>query len=112
VAAVNDRSSAVDTLDVSVAPDEVRKLLDRVIVDGRTVIIEQRGQEVAALVSVADLERLRSLDRQRTERISVIEEIHRRNRDLDPDEAEQDIAEEIAAMRAEGRARAATPSRT
>jgi prevent-host-death family protein len=109
---VNDQSRVVETLDVSVAPDGVRALLERVVSTGCTVVMQQNGNDVAALVSVADLERLRSLDRLRAERFSVIEEIHRRNQHLDPDEAEQDIADEIAAMRAEERARAAAPTRT
>jgi len=36
---------------------------------------------------------------------SVIDEIHARNRDKDPEEIERDIAEAIAEVRAEERAR-------
>ena len=108
---MDDRINVTEILDVSMAPDAVRLLLERVTVDRRTIVIQEEGHEVAALISVADLERLRSLDRQRSERFAVIQEIHARNGDLDPNEAEQDIAEEIAAMRAEERSQAATPTR-
>ena len=109
---VSDQGRVVETLDVSEASDSVRALLERVVSAGQTVVMQQNGREVAALVSAADLERLRSLDRLRVERFSVIEEIHGRNTHIDPDEADQDIADEIAAMRAEERDRAATPTRT
>jgi hypothetical protein len=50
-----------------------------------------------------DFERWTRLDREREERFRVIDEIHARNADREPDEVERDVAEEIASMRRENR---------
>jgi len=75
------------------------------------IVLQQQGREVAALVSAADLERLEALDRRAAEGWKTIQEIQARNADKDPDEVETDIVEEIAAMRAEERAKRAAVSR-
>ena len=69
------------------------------------ILVEQNGQPVAALVSPEDLEQLRRIDAYRRDPWSVIDEIHARNRDKDPEEVERDVAEAIAELRAEDRAR-------
>jgi hypothetical protein len=42
-------------------------------------------------------------DTEQGDPFAILDEIHARNADRDPDEAEQDVAEEIAAMREEQR---------
>ena len=68
------------------------------------MVVEEDGHPVAALVSPDDLERLQRLD-VRDDDWRVIDDIRARNRDNDPEEVERDIAEAIAEMRAEDRAR-------
>jgi predicted nicotinamide N-methyase len=104
---MRDQQQAPEMLDLSAFPADVRTLLERIARSGQTVVVQDHGRDLMALVSLADLERLRSLDRLRRERFSVVEEVHRRNQHLDPEEVERDIAEEIATMRAEDRARPA-----
>lgn len=97
----------VEAADVQRSFDE---LLDEVNKQRKRVVVERGGKVVAALISAAELEYLEHMDRQRAEHYKVIQEIQARNADIDPEEAERDIAEAIAEMRAEARAkRAATP---
>jgi prevent-host-death family protein len=85
--------------------DEVKKPRTR-------VVVQREGKIVAALVSAADFEYLEHTDRQRAEHFKLIQEIQARNADKDPKEAERDIAEAIAEMRAEERAKKAAATRT
>jgi prevent-host-death family protein len=87
-------------------------LLDEVNEQSTRVVVERDGKVVAALISATDLERLEALDRRAAEGFRAIQEIWARNADLDPDEAERDIAEAVAEMRAEARAKKSTASRT
>ncbi len=66
-------------------------------------MIEKSGVPVAAIVSVEDFQQFQQYEAQRAERWKVIDEIRARNRDKNPEEVEQDIASEIAAMRQEAR---------
>lgn len=104
---MHDQPRVAETLDLSAFPADVRAMLQRIARGGQVVVIQDGGQDVMALVSLADLERLRSLDRLRRERFAVVEEVHHRNRYLDPEDVERDVADEIAALRAEDQARQA-----
>lgn len=72
------------------------------------VIVEKGGIPVVAVVSLADFERWTRLDREREERYRVIDEIRSRNLDKEPEEVEQDVTEEVAALRREKRERKAS----
>ena len=50
------------TLPVSMARSSFSDLLNEVLVYGERIVLERHGKAVAALVSVADLERLEALD--------------------------------------------------
>ncbi len=50
------------TLPVSMARSNFSDLLNEVLVYGERVVLERHGKAVAALVSVADLDRLEALD--------------------------------------------------
>lgn len=68
-------------------------------------MVEEDGKPVAALISPSDLARLDRLDAQRKEAARVFDEIHARNRNVDPDEVERDVAEALAEVRAQERER-------
>jgi len=76
------------------------------------VVVQRDGKDVAALISAYDLERLEGLDRRAEEGWQAIQEIRARNAHLDPEEVERDIAEAIAEMRAEARAKRTAESPT
>jgi PHD/YefM family antitoxin component YafN of YafNO toxin-antitoxin module len=109
---VADRNRVRRTADVSEAGELVNTLLGEVARNQVRLVIQQDGKEVAALVSAYDLERLEALDRRAAEGWKAIQEIWARNADIDPEEAERDIAEAIAEMRTERRAKeqAKTPA--
>ncbi len=50
------------TLPVSMARSNFSDLLNEVLVYGERVVLERHGKAVAAIVSVADLERLEALE--------------------------------------------------
>ena len=50
------------TLPVSMARNSFSDLLNEVLVYGERIVLERHGKAVAAIVSVADLERLEALE--------------------------------------------------
>jgi prevent-host-death family protein len=91
------------TVEASDAHQHWSEVLDRVSRRQARVVVERGGIPVAAIVAAEDLERLTRLEARRDERFAVLDEIHARNADRDPDEVERDVAEEVAAMREEQR---------
>jgi prevent-host-death family protein len=96
-------------IESSEAGEHWSELLRTVVRSEARILVQERGTTVAALVSAGDLERLARLDAEREARWQVVDEIHARNRDKDPDEVERDVAEALAEVRAEpGECRHAT----
>ena len=91
------------TLSVTEAQRSFDRLVDAVAQEGARIIVEEDGRPVAGLVSSADVERLNRLDAYREDPWSVLDEIHARNQDKDPEEVERDVAEAIAEVRRERR---------
>src|SRR5690349_1711496 len=89
------------TMSVSEARAAWEEVLDQVAHQQTRVLVEENGVLVAAVVSAEDVGLLARLDAERRARFAEIEAIRARNADLDPDAVEEDIAAEIAAMRAE-----------
>ena len=100
----------VETVDAAEIGEALKEPLERITRNKTRVVVEQDGKIVAAGVSPYDYERLLMLDRRVADGWQAIQEIRARNAHLDPDEVECDIAEAIAEMRAEDRARAAASS--
>jgi prevent-host-death family protein len=100
---MREREPMTQTMKASQARQEFSQLLNKVFRRETRVVVEKHGIPVAAIISAQDLERFTALEAERQARFQVLDEIHARNRDQDPDEVERDVAEEIAAMRAERR---------
>jgi prevent-host-death family protein len=109
---MTDLKRPVRTVDSADAQRCFDDLVDEVNSKRTRVVVEREGKVVGALISAADLERLEALDRRAAEGFRAIQEVWARNADLDPEEAERDIAETIEEMRAEARAKKSTASRT
>ena len=107
---MSGREPVVKTMKASQARAEWSAILNGVFRKENRVLVEKSGIPVAAIVSADDLEYLAQRDAERRASFEAIEAIRARNADKDPDEVESDIAEEIAAMRAERRAQAEHPS--
>jgi hypothetical protein len=86
-------------------------LLHRVARERSRFVAEQDGSPVAAIISVEDLDRLRTFEAERTAHFAVLDRVRTKNQDRNPDEVEGDVAAEIAAMRQERRTHAATARR-
>src|SRR5262249_12745171 len=102
---MREREPMTQTIKASQARQEFSQLLNKVFRRETRVIVEKSGIPVAAIISAEDLEHFTRLEAERQARFKVIDEIHARNWDKDPDEVERDVAQEIAAMRAEERQR-------
>jgi prevent-host-death family protein len=100
---MREREPMTQTMKASQARQEFSQLLNKVFRRETRVVVEKNGIPVAAIISAQDLERFDQLEAERQARFKVLDEIQARNRDQDPDEVERDVAEEIAAMRAERR---------
>ena len=106
---MTEREPMTQTLEDADARQQWSQLLDRVARREARVVVERGGIPVAAIIAAEDLERLTRLEARRAERFAVLDEIHARNADRDPDEVERDVAEEVAAMREEQRQQRASP---
>lgn len=102
---MRERQPVTQTMTTIDTQRDFGRLVKRVSKNQTRVVVEENGQPVAALVSPDDLDQLRRLDSYREDPWRVIDEIHARNRDKDPEEVERDVAEAIAEVRAEERAR-------
>jgi|SRR6476469_586379 len=71
------------------------------------VVVEKSGVPVAAIISADDLERLNRMEQEREARWDAWQEIAARNAEEDPEAVERFVLDEIQAMRAEKRAKAA-----
>ena len=100
-----EREHMTQDLTINDVQKDFRPLMNRVSKQETRVLVEEDGRPAAALVSPDDLDQLRRLDAYRRDPWSVIDEIHARNRDRDSDEVERDVADAIAEVRAENRAR-------
>jgi hypothetical protein len=106
------RERARRTVDIGEAQELFGSPLAQIVSGDVTVILQQNGKDVAALVSAHDLARLESFERLRAERYTIVEELQARFAHMDPEEVERDIAEAIAEVRAEARAKAAATAPT
>ena len=96
------------TMKASDARQQWSQLLTRVFRGESRVIVEKSGIPVAAIISADDLEKLTRIEARREDGWTAIQELRARNRDMDPDEVERDVAEAIAEVRAARRAQEAT----
>jgi prevent-host-death family protein len=72
-------------------------LLGEVHYGGQTVIVKRSGRPMVAIIPVEEYERLVS---EREARFQILDDIRSRMPDIPPEQAEQDVAEAVAAARA------------
>lgn len=98
---MTEREPVTLTTTMNTVQRDLRELVKKVSKRETRVVLEEDGKAVAVLVSTDDLEQLRRLDSYRKDPWKVIDAIHARNLDKDPEEVERDVAEAIAEVRAE-----------
>lgn len=68
---------------------------------GERVVVHGEDDDVAVVISLADLRRLQEDDRRRAEAIETLMEFSRHFADRDPDEIEREAVEAVREVRAE-----------
>ncbi len=88
----------VKRISVKEAGEDFPRVLDSVSESQEPVIVQKQGQDFAVVISPKDYQQL---VKEREERFSVFDRIWQANEDKDPEEVEEDVAREIAALRME-----------
>ena len=107
------RDDTVQVVDAGEAKERWSSLLDQVAESQDRVIIERDGVPVAAVISTADLQRLRRLDAERERDFAVVERMRAAFKDVPFEEIEREAAKALAEVRDEmrkERADATSPS--
>jgi prevent-host-death family protein len=94
-------TSAVQSVTISEAATQFPHLIDAVAQNAMRIRIERGGEPVAALVSVADLERLSQFEQEREERFAVVDRMREAFKDVSPDDLEREIVALIREIRVE-----------
>jgi prevent-host-death family protein len=102
---MHEQEPMTQTMSTSAASRALPELVQKVSRQETRVVVQEDGKPVAALISADDLARLNELDAQRKRAGSVFDEIHARNAHVDPEEVDRDVAEALADVRAQERAR-------
>lgn len=92
------------TMKISEVKQQFNRLTNEVFRQESRILVEKSGIPVAALVSADDLRRLERLDRERTERFNVLDELAAAFADQTDEQIEQETARAVAKVRAEMRA--------
>lgn len=106
------REPTTQTVEISDLDDQLAHLIDEVSQEELRVIVARAGRPVAAVVSVADLERWAQLDRERDRHFEVLDRLRAAFADVDPDELEKEIASAVAEVRQEMAAANEAPGHT
>ncbi len=91
------------TMNVTDARQHFSEVLTKVFRGQSRVVVEKSGIPVAAIISTADLERLRRYDEQRVERFRALAETSRAFNDVPLEELEEQVAKALASVRARKR---------
>lgn len=94
-----EQSPATRTMAITEVKKALSELVDEVGRGKMRLLVEKAGSPVAALVSLADLDRLQALDRAREEHFKAIERFSQAFADVPVEEAEAEIARIIAEIR-------------
>lgn len=86
------------TLKASQAREQFSQLLNQVFKSQTRVLIEKSGIPVAAIISVADLERLNQLEEERQREFAVLDEIGEAFKDVPLEEIEREVVKALATV--------------
>lgn len=92
------------TMKISDVRGQLNTLVNQVYRKETRVVVEKSGIPVAALVSTEDLKRLNQLDRERAERVALLDELRAPFKGIPAEEAEAEVERALDEVRAEARA--------
>lgn len=94
-----EQSATTRAIEITEAKRLLSDLVAEIDKTKTRILVEEGGTPVAALISVADLDRLQELDRARQEHFKAIERFSEAFADVPVEEAEAEIARIIAEIR-------------
>lgn len=101
-----DRSTVTEFKDADEVRDQFSDVLDRVALDQAQVVVSREGRRVAAVISIADYERLRREDQRIAEGLALLDEMAKPFTDVAPAEIEREAIRAVADARVKLRAKA------
>jgi prevent-host-death family protein len=87
------------TINASTARQEWSKILNKVFREETRIVVEKSGIPVAAIISAEDLKRLDQLEKERSDRFRVLDEIKTAFRDIPESEIENETDQALTRMR-------------
>ena len=96
---MRDPKPTTQTVQLSEVEDRLPHLVEEVSRQETRVVVEQSGSPVAALISVADLDRLTRFDQERSERFAAIDRIRERFAEIPAEEIDRQADRAVAELR-------------
>jgi prevent-host-death family protein len=87
------------TINASTARQEFSKILNKVFREDTRIVVEKSGIPVAVIISAEDLKRLDQLDKERSERFRILDEVKAIFKDIPETEIENEIDQAITRVR-------------
>jgi prevent-host-death family protein len=87
------------TINASTARQEWSKILNKVFREETRILVEKSGIPVAAIISAEDLKRLDRLEKERSDRFRVLDEIKASFRDIPESEIENEVDQALTRVR-------------
>jgi prevent-host-death family protein len=97
-------------IEISEVKSRLSPLMNEVSRNEVRIIVEEAGAPIAALVSLADLERLARFEKQREQRFAVVDRMRAAFADVPTEEIEREAARAVAKVRAEMAAERKAPA--
>jgi prevent-host-death family protein len=87
------------TINASTARQEWSKILNKVFREDTRIVVEKSGIPVAAIISSKDLKRLDQLEKERSERFRILDEVKAAFRDIPESEIENEVDQALTRVR-------------
>jgi len=87
------------TINASTVRQEWSKILNKVFREETRIVVEKSGIPVAAIISSKDLKRLDQLEKERADRLQILDEVKASFRDIPEAEIENETDQAITRVR-------------
>jgi len=87
------------TINASTVRQEWSKILNKVFREETRIVVEKSGIPVAAIISAEDLKRLDRLEKERSDRFRVLDEVKAAFRDIPESEIENEADQALTRVR-------------
>ena len=87
------------TINASTARQEWSKILNKVFREETRIVVEKSGIPVAAIISAEDLKRLDRLEKERSDRFRILDEVKAAFKDIPESEIEREVDRALTRVR-------------